>query len=397
MTKIIHVDRLKFFGAVCFALITSLALVTSNAIARDFKTKAKHAVLMDAATGSVLFQENPNVLIPPASMSKLMTTAIIFEALKNGKLKLTDEIFISENAWRNGGAPSGTSAMFASINSKVALSDILQGIIVQSGNDACIAIAEHMSGSEAAFAERMNAYARAHGLELSTFKNATGLPADGHLMTVREIGILSLHLIEEYPELYKYFKQREFKYKRYRFYNRNPLIARDSSVDGLKTGYTKEAGFGLAVSAKRVDRRLVAVVAGLKSKRERASEAKRLIEWGFSSFKKVKLYDENEVVTSLRVWGGSKSYVKVVGESGVEIYLPNEGVDKLRSSVVYKGPLKPPIKKGDKVAIFRIITDKGATSEAPLFASEDVEKSSFIWQGFDSLFFLAFGWAYYAL
>ncbi|MGH1352650.1 MAG: D-alanyl-D-alanine carboxypeptidase family protein [Methyloligellaceae bacterium] len=397
MTKINHVNRIKTFSTIGFALIFAFLSSVTGAEAREFKTKAKYAVLMDAATGSVLFEANADELIPPASMSKLMTVAIIFEALKKGKLKLTDEIFISENAWRNGGAPSGTSAMFASINSKVALEDILRGIIVQSGNDGCIAIAEHMSGSEASFAERMTAYARAHGLPLSTFKNATGLPADGHLMTAREIGILSLHIIEEYPELYKYFAEKEFKYKRYRFFNRNPLIARDSSVDGLKTGYTKEAGFGLAVSAKRVDRRLVAVVAGLKSKRERASEAKRLIEWGFGSFKKVKLYDENEVVTSLRVWGGSKSYVKVIGENGVQIYLPREGSKKLRSSVVYKGPLKPPIKKGDQVAVFRIITDTGATSEAPLFASEDVEKSGFIWRGFDSLFFLAFGWAYYAL
>ncbi len=397
MTKINHVNQIKLISIISLALVFTFLLLSSEANARQFKTKAKYAVLMDAATGSVLFEANADALIPPASMSKLMTTAIIFEAIKKGKLKLTDEIFISENAWRNGGAPSGTSAMFASINSKVALEDILRGIIVQSGNDACIAIAEHMSGSEAAFAERMTAYARAHGLQLSTFKNATGLPAEGHLMTAREIGILSLHIIEKYPELYKYFAQREFKYKRYRFYNRNPLIARDSSVDGLKTGYTKEAGYGLAVSAKRVDRRLVAVVAGLTSKRERASEAKRLIEWGFSSFKKVRLYDNDEIVTSLRVWGGTKSYVKVIGENGVEIYLPREGGKKLRSSVVYKGPLKPPIRKGDQVAVFRIITETGATSEAPLFASEDVEASSFIWQGFDSLFFLAFGWAYYAL
>ncbi len=384
------------FSLKAFLSLILIFFFSSSALA-NFQSKAKFAILMDGKTGSVLYEKNADSLMPPASMSKMMTLAIIFSEMKKGNLKLDDEIFISENAWRNGGAPSGTAAMFASINSKVSLLDIIQGIVVQSGNDACIAIAEHLAGSEAAFAQRMNDYGRKIGLKKSTFRNATGLPNPDHLMTARDIALLSVHLIAEYPEYYQYFAQKEFKYKRYRFYNRNTLINLNIGVDGLKTGYTKEAGYGIAVSAKRNDRRLVAVIGGMKSKNARVSAARRILEWGFNSFRKFQLFENEEIVTSLRVWGGDKSYVKVIGKDGVQIYLPSFGPQKLKSSVVYKGPLKPPIKKGDQIATFRVVTENGAASEAPLYAAEDIAPSSFIWQGVDSLFFLAFGWAYYAL
>lgn len=395
MAKTKHVIFTAFLTKASLSIIL-LFLFGSSAFA-NFESKAKFAILMDGKTGSVLYEKNADMLMPPASMSKMMTLALIFSEMKKGNLKLEDEIFISENAWRNGGAPSGTAAMFASINSKVSLLDIIQGIVVQSGNDACIAIAEHMAGSEAAFAQRMNDYGRKIGLKKSSFRNATGLPNPDHLMTARDIALLSVHLIAEYPEYYSYFTQKEFKYKRYRFYNRNTLINLNIGVDGLKTGFTKEAGYGIAVSAKRNDRRLVAVIGGMKSKRARVSEARRILEWGFNSFRKFRLFQNDEIVTSLRVWGGDKSYVKVIGKEGVQIYLPSFGPQKLKSSVVYKGPLKPPIKKGDQIATFRVVTENGAASEAPLYAAEDVAPSSFIWKGVDSLFFLAFGWAYYAL
>ncbi len=378
----------------CLMLFIALATAQSHA---NFNSKAKHAILVDGITGSVLYEKDADVRMPPASMSKLMTLALIFDALKKKQITLEDEIFISENAWRNGGAPSGTSAMFASINSRVKLIDILQGIIVQSGNDACIAIAETLAGSEAAFAERMNNYARKIGLKNSTFRNSTGLPHPDHLMTARDLAILSVHLHKTYPEYYPYFVQKEFRYKRYRFYNRNPLINRNIGVDGLKTGFTKVSGYGLAASAQRNKRRLVAIVNGLKSKNERSSEAQRLLEWGFNSFSQYQLFNPDEVVTSIRVWGGEKSFVDVIGQNGVQIYLPRFGSKKLVSSVIYNGPLKTPIKKGDRVATLRVTTETGASSEAPLFAAEDVNASSIAWQGIDSLFFLAFGWAYYGL
>lgn len=390
-------QEFKIFNLYC-ALITFFYVLFSVNATYAFESRAPFAILIDAETSSVLYEKNADTLMPPASMSKLMTLAMMFRGLKEGKLKLEDEIFISENAWRNGGAPSGTSAMFASVNSKVALNDILQGIAVQSGNDASIAIAEAMSGTEEAFAAEMQEYAKEIGLRKSQFRNSTGLPHPEHQMTARELAELSLHLIEQYPEYYPYLAQRQFKYKRYRFINRNPLLSQKIGVDGLKTGYTKEAGYGLTVSSVRGNRRLIAVVNGLKSKKTRASEARRLLEWGFRSFKAHRLFDAGEIVGHIRVWGGEKYFLPVTGgEDGVSIYLPRIGESRLKAAIVYNGPLKTPVKKGEKIAHLRIRTANNASTQVPLYAAEDMQKTSFIWQGLDSLVFLAFGWLYHAI
>ncbi|MFN3869520.1 MAG: D-alanyl-D-alanine carboxypeptidase family protein, partial [Hyphomicrobiaceae bacterium] len=225
-------------------------------------TKAKHAVLMDATSGAVLFQHNADVLAPPASMSKLMTLAVIFRALKAGTMKTTDAVTMSVNAWRTGGAPSGTSAMFVPVNETATIEEMLQGIIVQSGNDACIAIAEHMAGSEAAFAGIMTAEARRIGLAKATFRNATGLYNPEHLMTARELADLARYIIKEYPEQFAIFGQKEFRYRKHRFINRNPLLFLDIGADGMKTGYIKEAGYGIVGTAQQEGRRLIVVVNG---------------------------------------------------------------------------------------------------------------------------------------
>ncbi len=212
---------------------------------------------MDADANLVLFEKDADTLAPPASMSKLMTLAIVFRELKAGRLKLEDEFKVSEHAWRTGGAPSGGSAMFAPLNTTVTISDLIQGITVQSGNDAAIILAEGIGGSEDAFAKQMTEYARTIGLEKSTFVNATGLPAEGHLMTARDLATLAHHLIYTYPEYYHFFGQKEFKYRdKFTFHNRNPLISADIGVDGLKTGFIKESGYGLVASATRDDQRL---------------------------------------------------------------------------------------------------------------------------------------------
>ncbi|MEM7618916.1 MAG: D-alanyl-D-alanine carboxypeptidase family protein [Pseudomonadota bacterium] len=385
---------LRFFGVLYVVLCVS---VTQQSFA-NFESSASHAILMDSETNSVLYEKKADELMYPASMSKLMTLALVFREMSSGKLKLDDEIFISVNAWRNGGAPSRTSAMFASVKSKVSLKDILQGIVVQSGNDASIAIAEAMYGSEQAFAEEMTKLARELGLSKSIFSNATGLPSPNHKMTARELAELSIYLIKTYPEYYTYFAQKEFKYKRYRFINRNPLLSQNIGVDGLKTGFVKDAGYGITISAKRGDRRLVAVINGLKSKKERTSEARRLLEWGFRSFKSFRLFNPDETVGYIRVWGGEKTYLPLTGdENGVNIYLPRIGDSRLRASIVYDGPLKTPIKKGQKVASLRIRTQGSTSTQVPLYAAETVKPSGFIWQGIDSLIFLAFGWLYHAI
>lgn len=360
----------------------------------DLTTKARQAILMDADSGAVLFQHNADELMAPASMSKLMTLAVVFKALKTGQIKLEDEFLMSVNAWRSGGAPSGTSAMMVPVNTKESLDQLLQGIIVQSGNDACIAIAEGMAGSEDAFARVMTEEARKLGLAKSTFRNATGLHHPEHLMTARELVLLARHLARDFPEYYGRFGQREFVYRKHRFINRNPLLFTELGVDGLKTGYTKEAGYGIAASAKQSNRRLILVVNGLERQDERKSEAVRLLEWGFKSYTEYKLFDVGEVVGQARVWGGSRMFLPLVGSDGVQVVFPRLPANqRLRAEIIYKSPLKAPIAKGDVVAQLRISTPSQAVSEVPLVAAEDVAPAGVLRRGLDTLVHMAFRWA----
>lgn len=381
---------------IAFALVCLFCLVAggwSDALAQaNFSTKANYAILMDAETKSVLYQKNPDELMAPASMSKLMTLAVVFEKIKTNQLKLEEELFVSENAWRTGGAPSGTSSMFVPLNSSAKVDELLYGIIVQSGNDACIVLAEALSGSEAAFASEMNKYARKIGLKKSEFRNSTGLPNPDHLMTARELALLGIHIIEEYPEFYPRFKLKQFEYRKHKFHNRNPLIYRDIGVDGLKTGYTGESGYGMVASARRGGRRLIAVVNGLKSKRERGAEARKLLEWGYRSFKQFTLFGKEEAVGHAFVWGGESYYLKLVGDGAVKVLLPRFGDKKLTGEIVYKGPLKAPIKKGQQVAELHVTTSTNAVNVIPLYAAEEMKESSFLGKGIDSALFAAFGW-----
>jgi D-alanyl-D-alanine carboxypeptidase (penicillin-binding protein 5/6) len=359
-----------------------------------FETKAKHAILMNADANLVLFEKEADELVPPASMSKLMTLAVVFRELKAGHVKLEDQFKVSEHAWRTGGAPSGSSAMFAPLNSMVSVSDLIQGVTVQSGNDAAIILAEGIAGTEEAFAKQMNDYAKEIGLTKSHFVNSTGLPAEGHLMTARELAILARFLIYTYPEYYHFFGQRDFTFNKHTFNNRNPLIfAQDLGVDGLKTGYIEEAGYGLVASAKRGDQRLILVVNGLNTKQEREGEPRRLIEWGFKNFKPFRLFDEGQKVSDALVWGGTQHYVPLVGDGNINIILPATASGKVNASIVYQGPIKAPIRKGDRLAVLRITsTESSATNDIPLYAGDDIEQSNFAMRGIDSLLVLAFGW-----
>ncbi len=368
-------------------------LIPFGHVQAQLATKAEYAILMDVESNSVLLEKNADDLMAPASMSKLVTLCIIFKAVRDGRVTLDDEIFISENAWRNGGGPSGTSAIFAKLNSKVKLHDLVRGIVVQSGNDAAIAVAEGLSGSEDAFVAEMRAYARRIGLKKSTFGNPTGLPNPDQLMTARELAALAKHIIEEYPEYYPLFSERLFKFRRFKFYNRNPLLTLDLGVDGLKTGFTKESGYGLVVSAVREGRRFILVLNGLRTKRERLSEAQRLLNWGLRNFKPYKLFESGETVGSARVWGGSQNSVKLGGNgSGIDILLPRSGNRKLKAAIEYMGPLKPPIKKGDQVAYLKVTVEHSGVSKIPLYAQEDIEPGGLLSKGLGSLFDLTFGW-----
>lgn len=283
--------------------------------------------------------------------------------------------------------------MFVPLGKTAKVDELMRGIIVQSGNDASIAIAERLAGSESEFAKAMTAEARRLGLKKSTFRNATGLYHPEHLSTVRELAMLARIIIRDYPEYYPLFAQREFHYRQHKFYNRNPLLGLVAGLDGLKTGYVKESGYGLAASAKVDNRRLIMVINGAPTAEERRDDGRRLLDWGFKNVTEARLFDNGEVVGHARVWGGERMYMPLTGEGGVTIVLPRVPANpKLTAKIHYTGPLKPPIKKGEQVAMLRVTTAADAATEVPLYAAEDVKRAGFIRRGLDSLLYLATGW-----
>ncbi len=365
-------------------LLISLCLFSVQAHAQ-IETEADYAFLLDADTQTVLFEKKADELMPPASMSKLMTLAVVFEALEEGKITLQTEFPVSENAWRTGGAPSRTSAMFAPLKTQVTVEDLLQGVIVQSANDACIVLAEGLAGSEDAFAQMMTEQAKKIGLTKSTFGNSTGLPHPKQLMTARELAKLGYHLITKYQKYYHYFQQKEFRYRKHIFQNLNPLIYANLGADGLKTGFTEESGYGIVGSAVDNARRLIIVQNGVKTQSGRKDEATRMLNWGFKSFEKFTIFNPDEIVGEAVVWGGEHRYLKLRGDGGgVRMLLPkNIKQRKIRGAIVYLGPVIAPVKEGDRIGELRVTADNGITSAAPLFAAESIEKSGMIRQGFD--------------
>jgi D-alanyl-D-alanine carboxypeptidase (penicillin-binding protein 5/6) len=382
------------FAPLLIALLLWLPAVQSSA-QTSFTTTADYAILVDYDSGAVLFEKQADELMRPASMSKLMTLAVVFGKLRSGEIKLDTEFPVSEHAWRTGGGPSGTSAMFTPLNTSVPVGEMLQGITVQSGNDASIVLAEGLAGTEEAFAVMMTNEARRLGLKKSTFGNATGLPHPDQFMTARELADLAAHLIREYPEYYPLFAQREYKYRRHNFINRNPLIYGNIGADGLKTGYTSEAGYGITASAVRDGRRLILVMNGFKKESDRREEATRLFNWGFANFRTYTVFKQGETVGDARVWGAEKRYVMLKAKEDIKILLPITARDRERrinAEIAYLGPLKPPLKTGDQVGELRITSEAGTSNTAPLLAAEDVGAGGTVAKGLDSLLFLAFGW-----
>ncbi len=364
-----------------------------SAQSREVTVKCTQAVLLDAGSGGVLYQRNADELMHPANMTKLMVLDVAFKALKAGEIKLSDEFFMSEFAWRRGGAPSGHTAMFVPVGTKATVDDLIKGIIVQYANDAAISIGENMSGNEGEFARRMTAEARQIGLKKSVFRNATGFPDPVQQMTVHEIALLARHLANTYPEFYKLFALKEFPYRVHKFYNRNPLLRLMDSADGLSIGYSKESGHGIVASAKQDARRLMAAASGCESADEARDDARRLLEWGLNGFEEARLYDAGEVVSHARVWGGERMFVPLVGENDINIWLPRyPASQKVRASVIYDWPLKAPVSKGDQVATLRVTSASDATSEMPLYAAEDVHKGGVVRRGLDTLLYLATRW-----
>lgn len=350
------------------ALFLVLAAPPAAEAAR-IETNAREAILLDYDTGQVLYQKNADDPMPPASMTKIMTVFLAFERLADGRLKMDDEIPISEKAWRKGG-----SKMFVEIGSRVSVHDILHGIIVQSGNDAAIALAEAIAGTEEAFAELMTEEAAAIGIENATFRNATGWPDPEHRMTARGLAILAAETIRRFPEHYKIYAEETFTYNEIKQGNRNPLLYKGMGADGLKTGHTENAGYGLTASAKRGDRRLVMVVNGLDSVSQRASESERLIEWGFREFDNYKLLERGEAIDQAAVWLGDQPTVPLVTEDELFLTLPRAARKEMRVTVEYEGPIPAPIVKGQVLARMRIAAPDMEDRVVPLLAGEDVGK-----------------------
>lgn len=369
-------------GLACVGLIGSL----NTAQAQTFQTAAPYALLMDAESGTVLFEKAADELMAPASMTKIMTVEVIFNEIRQGRLSLENEFVVSENAWRKGGGGSGGSAMFARLNDRMKLVDLLRGVIVQSGNDACIVIAEGVAGNEDTFARMMTQRARELGLTRSTFKNSTGLGHPDQKVTARELARLSLHIIETYPDFYKMFGEREFTWNKIRQQNRNPLLTMDIGADGLKTGNIDESGFGLVGSAVQSGQRLIVVVNGLKTARERASESRKLLDWGFRAFEPRQLFEKSEPVGDVSVYGGSKGSVPLVANKPVRLLIPRGSGDRVAARIVYQGPLRAPVQKGMEVARLRVTRGDVQALDVPLYTGEDVAIGSVPQRAVDGLF-----------
>ena len=364
-------------GVVLATALVALSLADARgARAQVFQTAAPHAILIDADSGSVLFEKGADDPFSPASMAKLMTTEIVFNEIRQGRLTMDSEFQITEDAWRRGGAGGGGSSMFAQLNSRIKLSDLLRGLIVQSGNDAAIAIGEGITGSEENFGRMMTARAKEIGLTRSTFRNATGYSAPDQKVTARDLAKLALHLIETYPDLYKIFAEREFTWNKIKQQNRNPLLTLDIGADGLKTGYLEESGYGLTGSAVQNGQRLIMVVSGLKTARDRASESRKLVEWGFRAFEPRQIFAAGETVAEASVYGGTQGSVPLEAKKPVRVLLPRGSGDRITARAVYQGPLVAPVEQGREVARLRITRGDTQALDQPLYAGDAVEAGS---------------------
>jgi serine-type D-Ala-D-Ala carboxypeptidase (penicillin-binding protein 5/6) len=349
-----------------------------------FQTAAPYAILIDADSGSVLFEKAADQLTFPASMAKLMTIEVVFHEIKEGRLDRETEFTVSENAWRRGGAPSGGSAMFAQLNSRVTVMDLLYGVIVQSGNDACIVLAEGMAGNEPSFAAMMNKRARELGLTKSYFTNASGLHDPDLKVTMRELAKLAQHIIKTYPEFYKIFNEREFTWNRIRQQNRNPLLTMGIGADGLKTGYTKEAGYGVVASAVQSGLRLIVAVNGLKTAKDRVDEARKLLEWGFRAFESRLLFAEGETVGEAKLYGGAKGRVPLTGERPIRLLLPRGSSEKIVARIVYTGPVPAPVEQGQPIGQLKVSRGDNVVLEEPLRAAESIPRGNLAQRAFDA-------------
>ena len=333
-------------------------------------TAARWAFIQDFNTGAALLEKNPDVEMPPSSMTKLMTIYLVYERLKQGKLRLEDELLVSERAWRMAG-----SKMYVQVGTQVKVEDLIRGVIVQSGNDACIVFAEAIAGSEEQFAELMNAKAKELGLNNTNFRNSTGWPDPEQHMSCRDIATLARRIIRDFPEYYHYDAEKTFKYNNIEQGNRNPLVQK-GTADGLKTGHTEAAGYGLVASGKRGERRVIIVLNGLESMHQRAEEGERLLDWAFANFEDVTLFAAGDVIERVPVWLGTSPTVPLVGGRDLAVTMPRNWRKNASVRVSYDAPIRAPVAKGTTLGKL-VVAGQGVPSmEVALLAGEDVARLS---------------------
>jgi serine-type D-Ala-D-Ala carboxypeptidase (penicillin-binding protein 5/6) len=385
--------RLVMRTCAVLSVILSLVVVAHAATSSGggFQSSVPVALLMDAETGSVLFEKNPDQLIAPSSMAKLMTIEMVFNEIKAGRLKLDDEFNISEDAWRRGGAPSHTSSMFAALHSHVRVEDLIRGMIIQSANDACLALAEGISGNEATFVQAMNKRAGELGLTQSHFANATGLPDPREKTTARELAKLAQHVMQNYPDFYPIFAEKEFTWNKIRQQNRNPLLNLGIGVDGLVVGYSVEGGFGLVGSAVQNGQRLILVASGLKSAKEREDEARKLFDFGYHGFETRLLFAEGQIVGEARLFGGSSRNVPLIAPGVISLLVPRGASERILAKIVYTGPVPAPVSEGQPIGMLKVFRGDNLSLEVPLKAAESVGTGSLSQRAFDAASELVIG------
>ncbi len=372
--------------AILAALFAAL-LLHAPARAENFQTGFAHAILIDANSGAVLYEKAADDLVAPASTVKMMTAELIFHELAEGRLKLDDEYVISDHAWRDGGAKSRGSAMFADVNSRVRVEDLLRGLVIVSGNDAAIALAEGNAGSEEAFVIRMNKRGKELGLTKSMFGNPWGKAGPDQQVTAREMALLAEHIINSYPLYYRYFGEKEFLWNKIKQPNRNPLLAMNMGVDGLKTGNIDEkSGYNIVASAVAEGRRLILAGYGAKTAKDRAEEARKLLQWGFRNFEEKFLFKAEEPIGSAKVYGGTAGSVPVAAKMDLRVLLPRASQDKLSGRIVYEGPVVAPIQAGQKIGKIEIKRGANVILEQPVYATESVEQGSLPRRAFDAAY-----------
>ncbi|GAB4067001.1 D-alanyl-D-alanine carboxypeptidase [Ancylobacter sonchi] len=374
-------------------LIIGLSPLPARAQAQPPAIASPQAILVDYDSGTVLFERGADTPVAPGSIAKMMAVAVVFQELAAGRLTLDTEFKVSEYAWRRGGAPSGGATMFAGLNTSIKVSDLLRGAIIPSGNDATMILGEGISGNELAFAQKMNEEAKKIGLTNSVFANSSGLSDPSQLTTARDMMRLATYIIRTFPDNYKIYSESDFLWNKIRQNNRNPLLSMSLGADGFQTGYLKESGFNLVGSAVQGDQRLILVLLGAKTDKERAEDARKLLEWGFRSFESQLLFDKDQVVGEATLYGGARAGIPLVGTAPIRLLVPRSGGERINARILYEGPIDAPVKAGTELARLRVMRGDQLALEVPLVAAEDVPEGPLWRRALDGAYELVVGLA----